>query len=157
MMTSIPVPRILSALWPPKSATAEPGSSIVGERCAAAIHAETINSRSGRIFANVGITGEHIKFRHVLRIGCLAEERNKANRHTTTFQFIVPPNECFYCASAPQNARHHVRCALQAGKRRYAIANLCCLNRCGASRGSCKNQSIKCFFTKIYTKVWELF
>ena len=40
---------------------AEPESGIVGERCAAAIHAEIIDSRGGRIFANVGITSEHIK------------------------------------------------------------------------------------------------
>ena len=56
---------------------AEPGSSIVGELRAAAIHAETIDSRGGRICAHVGISREHIKFRHVLRLCCPAE-RNKS-------------------------------------------------------------------------------
>jgi len=43
--------------------SAEPESGIVGERCAAAIYAEIIDSRGGRIFANVGIPREHIKIR----------------------------------------------------------------------------------------------
>src|SRR5947207_1453105 len=88
----------------------------------------------------------------------LAPSKTKANRHTTTFQFIVPPNECFDRASARQNARLHVRGALQAGKRRYASFNLCCLKRCAGNGESCSNLARKMFpYTNIYLLVRELF
>src|SRR5207302_1564380 len=99
-------------------------------------------SRSSRICAHIGISCEQIEFRHVLRLCCRPEERYKSQQTHYNLQVHSSSKWVFYCASARQNARHHVRGALQAGKRRYASSNLCCLKRCEASRESCKEQGV---------------
>src|SRR6267378_677162 len=65
----------------------EPVICIVGDRGAATVHAETIDSRSGWIFPHVGITREHIKFRDLLRLCSRAEKRSKSQQTHCDLQF----------------------------------------------------------------------
>src|SRR5882762_4888880 len=52
---------------------AQPMCCVVSNRCAAAIHIEAVDSRSGGIRADIGISSGKIKFRHVLRVSSRTE------------------------------------------------------------------------------------
>src|ERR1043166_2524481 len=59
---------------------AEPASCIVGEGNTASVHAEAVDSGGSRVFAHVGISGEYIELRGVLRAGRNAAQRTKTKQ-----------------------------------------------------------------------------
>jgi len=58
------------------SDSAEPVVCVVSNRCAATVQVKAVNARSGWILANVGVSGEHVKFWCVQRVRGGTKERN---------------------------------------------------------------------------------